>query len=214
MASFDLVDFDDGPTVVTASPIFHAPITAVMDRRQMPPPISGVMPVSAPVYAGPAHAPPSLAPPSLAPASVAPPSVARRRHSSPEFTQPALRVRRDLAGTRRLAWFAISAAFVFGLAGAFAFQTMNAEAAPPTPMTARAPRSVTERSSTLDTKSTPDAVPRAEAPLASVASAPRTRPKRLSATPPATTEAGEEAPAPPESDPIEGRDLLGEGIGQ
>src|SRR5688500_2922195 len=93
-AAVHLGDFDDGPTVVTASPVFHAPITAVMDRRQMPPPVSGVMPVA---HAVPAHAPPSVAPPSVAP----------RRYSSPDFTQPALRVRRDLAGTRRLAWVAI-----------------------------------------------------------------------------------------------------------
>ena len=198
-AAFNLDDFDDGPTVVTASPVFHAPITAVMDRRQMPPPVSGVMPVA---HAVPAHAPPSVAP---------------RRYSSPDFTQPALRVRRDLAGTRRLAWVAIGFAFVFGLAGAFTFQTMNAEAAPPSPMTARAPRSLTERSSTLDTKSTPDALPRSESPLAS-AKRPRAKRPSALAAPPVTTEAGEEAPAAPaapgESDSLEGRDLLGEGIGQ
>ena len=210
-AAFNLDDFDDGPTAVTASPFFN---TAVMDRRQMPPPVSGVMPVSAPVHPASVHAP-VYAAPSYAPPSVAPPSIAPRRISSPEFTQPALRVRRDLAGTRRLAWVAIGFAFVFGLAGAFTFQTMNADAAAATaPTTARAPRSVTERSSTLDTKSTPDALPRAEAPLAS---ARRTRHKRLSAAaPPVTTEAGEEAPAAPaeNDDSIEGRDLLGEGIGQ
>src|SRR5688572_29684047 len=133
--SFNLDDFDDGPTVVTASPVFYAANTAVMDRRQMPPPISGVMPV--------AYAPP-------------PKSFSPRPQSSPDYTQPALRVRRDLAGTRRMAVvLALGVAFLFGLAGAFAFQTMNADAAAPPTISARAPRSVTDRSSTLDTKSSP-----------------------------------------------------------
>jgi hypothetical protein len=206
-ASFDLADFDDGPTVVTASPFFN---TAVMDRRQMPPPVSGVMPVAAPAYAAPAYAAAVYAAPAYAPPSAAPPSIAPRRPSSPEYTQPALRVRRDLAGTRRLAaGLAIGFAFLFGLAGAFVVQTMNAEA--PSPIViARTPREVTERSSTLDTRSTPDAVPRAEAPLAS---APRVRSKHPNpnAPPPVTTEA--EPAAPPENDSVEDRDLLGEGIG-
>ena len=176
-ASFNLDDFDDGPTVVTANPMFH---TAVMDRRHMPPPISGVLRVAAPA----------------------------RPQSSPDYTQPALRVRRDLAGTKRVVvGLAVGFAFLFGLVGAFAFQTMNANAAPPP--AARTPRSVTDRSSTLDTKSTPDALPRAaEAPLAS---APRTRAKHPSAPPPVTTEA-DPAPVEPPSDSIEGRDLLGEGL--
>jgi hypothetical protein len=194
-SAFDLADFDDGPTVVTTSPFFH---TQVMDRRQLPPQ-SGVMPVAQPAQVQPAYVAPSFAPP------------AARPTSSPDFTQPALRVRRDLAGTRRLAiGLAIAFAFVFGLAGAFVFQTMNANAAPQ-PVAARAPRSVTERSSTLDTRSTPDALPTKtdEAPLAS---APRPRAKRPSAAPPVTTEAGDTAAAS-ESDSIEGRDLLGEGLG-
>lgn len=188
-AAFNLGDFDDGPTVVTASPFFQGN-TAVMDRRQMPPPISGVMPVAAPH-----HVRPSVAPPRS------------RVASSPDYTQPALRVRRDLAGTRRaVAFLAIGFAFLFGLAGAFGFMTMNAnESAPPAAV--RTPRSVTERASSLDTRSTPDALPRAEAPLAS---APRTRTKRPAA-PPVADESGEPA-APAENDSIEGKDLLGEGL--
>ena len=109
-AAFNLGDFDDGPTVVTASPFFHGS-TAVMDRRQMPPPISGVMPVAAPAYVAPSVIPPSVAPPR------------QRPQSSPDYTQPALRVRRDLAGTRRaVAGLAIGFAFLFGLAGAFGFR--------------------------------------------------------------------------------------------
>lgn len=197
-ASFNLDDFDDGPTVVTRSPFFD---TAVMDRRQMPPPISGVMPVSAPYvpYAAPAAPVPSVAPPPRP-----------RMPSTPDAgaTQPALRIRRDLAGTRRLAVvLAIGSAFLFGLAGAFVVQTMNAEAPSPV-VIARTPRQLTERSSTLDTRSTPDAAPRAEAPLAS---APRTRTRRPNAAAPVTTEA--DPPAPSESEPVEGRDLLGEGLG-
>jgi hypothetical protein len=190
-AAFNLDTFDDGPTLVTASPVFH---TAVMDRRQMPPPISGVMPVSRP------HAAP-------------PTSVRAQKAWSPDVTQPALRIRRDLAGTRRLAvGLAIGFAFVFGLAGAFVFQTLSASAAP-VPMAARAPREVNDRTSTLATRSTPDAVPRAdEAPLAAAA---RPRPKRVSAPPsaaPVASEAGETEPSADDTS-IEGRDLLGEGLG-
>ena len=193
-AAFNLGDFDDGPTVVTASPFFHGS-TAVMDRRQMPPPISGVMPVAAPAYVAPSVIPPSVAPPR------------QRPQSSPDYTQPALRVRRDLAGTRRaVAGLAIGFAFLFGLAGAFGFMTMNANESAP-PAAARTPRSVTERASSLETRSTPDALPRAEAPLAS---APRTRAKRPTA-PPVADESGE-APTATESDSIEGKDLLGEGL--
>lgn len=183
--AFNLVDFDDGPTLVQASPVFH---TEIMDRRRLPP-TSGVMPVAA------AYVPPAPPP---------------RASSNPDTTQPALRVRRDLAGTRRVAIaLAIGFAFCFGLAGAFVVQTMNAEA-PLSPVAARAPRSVTDRSSTLDTRSTPDALPRStEAPLAS---APRTRVKRPSAAAPLTTEAGD-TQASSESDSLEGRDLLGEGLG-
>lgn len=190
-AAFNLDEFDDGPTLVTRSPVFH---TAPMDRRQMPPPISGVMPVSRP----------------------APTPISKAPSYSPDVTHPALRVRRDLAGTRRLAvTLAIGFAFLFGLAGAFVFQTMNAEAAPP-PLSARAPRSLTERSSSLDTKSTPDAVPHSDAPIAS-APRTRTRTKRPSAAPPVVTEAGDETPTTTtthaEDPSLEGRDLLGEGLG-
>jgi hypothetical protein len=191
-SAFDLADFDDGPTVVTASPFFH---TQVMDRRQLPP-TSGVMPVSRPPYVAPSFAPPPVA----------------RPGSSPDFTQPALRVRRDLAGTRRLAvGLAIGFAFLFGLAGAFVFQTMSTSPAP-SPAAARAPRSVTDRSSTLDTRSTPDALPKTdEAPLAS---APRVRTTKRPAAAPATNEAGDTTPSTTsEGESLEGRDLLGEGLG-
>mgnify|MGYP006138668377 CR=1 FL=1 len=48
-------------------------------------------------------------------------------------------------------WLGLSKAraFVVGLAGAFVFQTMNAEAVPSAPMAARAPRSVTEPPSSI-----------------------------------------------------------------
>ena len=193
-AAFNLGDFDDGPTVVTASPFFHAN-TAVMDRRQMPPPISGVMPVAAPAYVAPSI-PPSVAPPR------------QRLSSSPDYTQPALRVRRDLAGTRRVvAGLAIGFAFLFGLAGAFTVEKMNANDA--APIAARAPRSVTERSSSLDTRSTPDTLPRTEAPLAS---APRAGASKRPAAPPAVTEGGETTEGTESSDSLEGKDLLGEGL--
>ena len=102
---------------------------------------------------------------------------------------------------------------MFGLAGAFVVQTMNTSAAP-SPVAARTPRSVTDRSSTLDTRSTPDALPRAEAPSASAANAPRTRVKRPSAAPLATTDAVDAPPPATEDESIEGRDLLGEGLGR
>jgi hypothetical protein len=157
------------------------------------------MPVAAPAHAAPSHAPT--------------PSFRPRPPSSPDFTQPALRVRRDLAGTRRLAvTLAIGFAFLFGLAGAFVFQTMNAEAAQPPPAAAaRAPRSVTDRSSTLETKSTPDVLPKTDE--AAIASAPRSRSTRPAVAPRVTTEAGEAAPAQDESESLDGRDLLGEGLG-
>jgi hypothetical protein len=87
---------------------------------------------------------------------------------------------------------------------------MNAEAAPPPVMAARAPRSVTDRSSTLDTKSTPAV--RTKTDEAPIAAAPRARATPPSAAPPVTTEVGEAAPMPAEGESLVGRDLLGEGL--
>src|SRR5690349_14036120 len=106
--AFNLVDFDDGPTLVMANSPLH---TEVLDRRQFPP-SSGVMPIARPQPIS--HRP------------------------SADATQPALRVRRDLQGSRRLVVaLAIGFAFVFGIAGSFGAQVfMNANASSASPIAA------------------------------------------------------------------------------
>jgi hypothetical protein len=179
----NLVDLDDGPTLVMVRGAVH---TEVMDARSVRPaqPASGVMPI--------AHrAPVTLTRPPIA----YPPSA--------DATQPALRVRRDLAGTRRLAiGLAIGLAFVFGIAASFSAQLALAGSSAPT--STRTPRTITERSSTLDTRSTPDVLLHAsdDEPAASAKPARKLSPPVL--LPPAEL-------AKPES--VEGRDLLGEGLG-
>jgi hypothetical protein len=176
--AFNLVDLDDdGPTLVMGR---GAGNTLVMDRRQLMP-SSSVMPVARPVPARPAPPPPAV--------DVAPsPSV--------DATQPALRVRRDLAGTRRLAvGLAIGFAFAFGIAVAFGAQVAFAGS---NSSSARSPRTVTNRSSTLETRSKPDVLPHATDEASPTK---RTSPTTKSVVEPTTN-----------SDALERRDLLGEGL--
>jgi len=171
--AFNLTDFDDGPTLV-----MHREMTQIMDRRQFPP-SSGVMPIARP-------APPPPPPRYVAPAA--------------DATQPALRIRREAAGFRRLAIvLAIGAAFAGGLAAAYFIQMANP--APIVATSTREPRTVTDRASSLDTRSAPLLRPASPQPTIIVRSA---------TTTPAPATTADEAPAPAED--LEGHDLLKEGL--
>lgn len=218
-SAFNLVDFDDGPTLVMA----HGPIhTEVMDRRrlaaQFSPPSSGVMPVARPIPQSVPMQPVPFVAEAVAPISSQP----HPPRPSPDATQPAMRVRRDLEGSRRLViGLAIGFAFVFGIAASFGTQVfMNGSGSAPPALAARSPRTLTDRSSSLDTRSTPDAfVHGAGEATPSASPAPRTaksKSKAPTASAATTTTDGHEASTATADEPaesLEGRDLLGEGLG-
>lgn len=169
--------------------------TEVMDRRELPP-MSGVMPI-----AGRTAPPPPPRGLALSEPGPRPKPVALEMP-----THPARRAQSKLTTYRRLTIaLALALAFVAGL-----LVSVLAQVATWHLPYARAPRDINDRPSTLETKSAQGTAPRMPEPSSRPPEPPRRRAPVLRKAP--TRAASTEAP-PTQEEPLDSRDLLGEGLG-